>query len=213
MKITEGKRKERAEIFAACTCHPDAKRGQRCTRGGWIRCEGSLHKWQDLQFQKPQPDPKKETAPASPKKSIDPDRLILMGIAQGPTQGVVPAGTEAAFSLVMDPKLFSQLGIDAIAFRQLILHGAATALEVTDLSVNGIETLFEDPTFEWKGEAFSNIVKFPVPIRGVPAHAGQAVVVKVRNPTRHSVTFVGSLKGETDRIPKGRADGRSKASP
>lgn len=39
---------DKREIAKACDCPPDAKRGEACA-GGWMRCNGAVRKWQEIQ--------------------------------------------------------------------------------------------------------------------------------------------------------------------
>jgi len=112
---------------------------------------------------------------------------VMLGFPQGAAAGVIAPAAAAQFTLPVP--------VDFIPF-QLILHGAAIALQVTDM-----HTALDGPmiagvaTSPIGGDAFGVNVQEIVPLVMKKVSVGQSIFVTAQNPTLANVTFVASVKG------------------
>lgn len=112
---------------------------------------------------------------------------LMLGFPQGAAAGVIAPAAAAQFTLPVP--------VDFIPY-QLILHGAAIALQVTDM-----HTALDGPmiagvaTSPIGGDAFGVNVQEIVPLVSKKVSVGQSIFVTAQNPTLANVTFVASIKG------------------
>jgi hypothetical protein len=112
---------------------------------------------------------------------------LQLGIPQGAALGVVATTAAATFTLVVP--------VDFVPV-QLVLHGAAVGLQVTDMhtALNG-PMIAGAATSPIGGDAFAANVPDPYPLVPCRVPVSQSIFLSVINPTLSSITFVGSIKG------------------
>jgi hypothetical protein len=116
-----------------------------------------------------------------------PGSTVQLGIPQGTAAGVVATTAAATFTLVVP--------VDFIPV-QLVLHGAAVGLQVTDMhtALNG-PMIAGAATSPIGGDSFAANVPDPYPLVPCRVPVSQSIFISVINPTLSSITFVGSVKG------------------